>query len=95
MAKRAIELRRQFRNARKRAVYWSGRPGPPGSGFQPGVRGRVQSPDLEYEKAMDDLESLADAIAEETGERPTVRDVREEYRVRYSQINWVPAPPHD
>lgn len=85
------KLRRQFRNALKRAVYWSGRPGPPGSGFRPGTNSRVQSPDLEYEQAMDDLESLADAIAEATGERPVVRDVREEYRTKYAKVNWAAA----
>lgn len=78
------KLRQQLKNARRRAVYWSGRPSFCGFGFRPGVRSRASSghPDLQYEICLDDIGALCDEIERLTGRRPKETNPRQEYRKR-------------
>ncbi|WP_417546485.1 hypothetical protein [Marinobacter sp.] len=71
-------LKVQYRNAKKRARYWSGVPSSRGFGYNP-CANNGRDADLEYETAMDDCSALADEIMRLTGKRPSVPSPKEDY----------------
>lgn len=66
------DLRRRLRNARSRALYWSGNPTFSGNRFRPGRTRALGGHDFQYEQALDDIDSLSRLIEEATG-RPVKR----------------------
>lgn len=72
-------LRRQLRNARQRARYWSGNPSGRGFGFSPRATATSDA-DAEYEMAMDDCAALADEIHRITGTRPHIPDPKQDFK---------------
>lgn len=73
-------LKRKLKNAKRRAVYWSGRPSFLGFGFRPGKGRRHEDDTIEYEMAMSDIDSLANRIEKLTGKRPVTRDPKRDYQ---------------
>lgn len=86
MSESVARLMRRFRNARRRAAYWSGRPSLTGAGH------RVKRTDasIMYEQAMTDQKNLAADIALLTGRLPVVRDYKAE--VAASVVRALAAP---
>ena len=76
-------IRRKLKLAKRRLVYWSGRPSFCGFGYSPGSH---PDPDGQYENAWADCQSWADLIEKATGKRPVVRDVKEEFREAFCRI---------
>lgn len=82
---RIKDLLRRFRNAQKRARYWSGTPS---FGSNRYVPGRVhKNRDMEYEMAMNDQESLSSLLADEgCAPCPKVIDYKRQFAVRLSAM---------
>lgn len=81
---RLQRLVRRFRNAQRRARYWSGTPS-----FSVGARAKATKSgrmDEQYELAMCDQDSLAGLIAN-LGGSVKVRDYKAEFRGRY--MKWM------
>lgn len=85
---RLADLKRLLKNARRRAVYWSGRPSFTGFGYSPGNAAH----EIEYEAAIDDITALCDAIEELTGRRPKATDPKQAYRDAFSEAFTKAAP---
>ena len=88
MTSELIGLKLRLRAARQRAAYWSGRPSFRGFGFRTGSSGRPPHGrhDIEYEIAMDDIQSLCQRIGELTGCEPKVSDPREDFLKQYLKL---------
>lgn len=80
MKSRLADLKRRLKNARRRAVYWSGRPSFSGFGYSPSNSDH----DIQYEAAIDDVNSLCDDIEEMTGTRPKATDPKQKYLDAFS-----------
>ncbi|MEL0169825.1 MAG: hypothetical protein VW877_17030 [Pseudomonadaceae bacterium] len=78
------QLRRQLRNARQRARYWSGNPSARGFGFSP-ITTATADADAAYEMAMDDCAALADEIQRITGKRPHTPDPKQDFKDKFSK----------
>lgn len=79
-------LVRALNAARQRALYWSGNASYTGKRFVPGRRGR-KNHDLEYEMALDDIDSLSMDIERLTGKKLKRYDPRADERKRWSALN--------
>lgn len=77
------QLERRLRNAKKRALYWSGVPSRSGSGHKPANTQR--DADAEYEMALDDCRAIADDIERATGKRPKTPDPKREFNASFAQ----------
>lgn len=80
---RAAMLKRRLKNARMRALYWSGNPSFAGARFS--VRKNRNGAEG-YELAMCDVRSLCDSIEELTGKRPKQSDPRGAFGRRFSAL---------
>lgn len=70
--------------AKRRLVYWSGRPSFLGFGFSPcGTRDHS----TEYEMALDDCHCLAHQIGKLCGKNPVVRDIKREVAEAWNEMN--------
>ena len=82
----AADLSRCLRNAKRRALYWSGIPSfIQGASFAPGTHGRRDSPDLEYELALADVDALQSKLTEIDGVCREQFDPRADFRRRWSE----------
>jgi len=79
---RVRDLKRRLKNARPRALFWSGNASFTGKRFN--VR---RSRGWEgYELAMCDIRNLCNAIERETGKRPKQSDPKREFSARFSKL---------
>ena len=83
------DLRRRLKNARSRAIFWSGRPSFNGRGFV-GNSGRG---DDQYQLAMEDVRRLCTAIERLTGRRPKQSDPKGEFRADFSKLISIATKP--
>lgn len=79
-----IRLRRALKNARVRALFWSGNPSFTGKRFKPHASRKGH--DEQYELAMCDIDSLAARLEELTGHKVKRSDPRAEFRERFSKL---------
>lgn len=78
-------LVRALKAARARALYWSGNASFVGKRFVPGKRGRKDH-SLEYEMAMDDIDSLSTDLERLTGKKLKRYDPRAEASKRWNAV---------
>lgn len=78
------DIRKRLTLAKRRAVYWSGRPDPTGFGFKPNSKRRDSDADMQYELAMADVESLQRSLEQATGKKQKPYDPQKEYKDQYS-----------
>jgi hypothetical protein len=84
------DLKRRLKNARNRALYWSGNPSFTGKRYNPSNSRSDDS--LQYELAMCDIKSLTSLIEDITGKRPKQSDPKDAFRKRYHAL-MMSLPP--
>ena len=80
---RVCDLKRRLKNARSRALFWSGNASFTGRRFN--VR-KNRNGWEGYELAMCDVRNLCDAIERETGKRPKQTDPKRAVSERYHKL---------
>ena len=82
-------VRKRYRAARQRALYWSGNPS--FSARRYSTRRHTSGPaDDQYRLALDDMESLADIIVGLGGKRPKPYDPKERFHAAFYRLLGVP-----
>ena len=81
-SRKAEDLKRKLRNARQRALFWSGNPTFTGKRFNV----RRSRGDEGYELAMCDIRNLCDHIEALTGKRPKQSDPKGDFRGKFSKV---------
>lgn len=77
-------LVRALKNARSRALYWSGNPTFTGKRFDPNARRRVcGGHDEQYELAMCDIDSLCSELEKLTGRKWKRSDTKQAFQHRF------------
>lgn len=77
-------LVRALKNARSRALYWSGNPTFTGKRFDPNAKRRVcGGHDEQYELALCDIDSLCDELEKRTGRKWKRSDTKQAFQQRF------------
>jgi hypothetical protein len=77
-------LKKRLKNAKTRALYWSGNPSFAQNRYVPSRVRRHASE--QYELALCDIESLCEAIFQHTGKRPEPYDPKASFAATFSVI---------